>query len=289
MEIQNIIGEGVPDYPQVRVPVEISLAPLERGAPQIKLCSLTLLQLTGELHVGHVRIGQFQETLTLYANANFPKHPSTRTVNIHVPLDLFRIGRIEEGRKGDLTLHLWLSLLIAVHTEGGQVDGFTNNSCDLSVSMPQSHWITKVLPGLGYGKLELVEIAIPETALPETFSKAMQELQHAKQAFVEGSYGESVGKCRNIVQLIVESKRLKMPEGEAPSFPKKVDVFVEQQLGQALADSKRQVLGSLLKTLWTFSSIAHHSISPDYFTRGDAELCIRSAAALLAYSGRLLK
>jgi hypothetical protein len=288
MEIQNVIGEGGPDYPRLRVPVEISLSPLQRAmAPQVKWFPLTLLQLAGELNVAHVRIGQFQETLALYSNN--PTYPNTTTTGIHVPLDPFRVGRIEGRRRGELTLSFWFSPLLAIHTESGQVERFAYISCELSIPMPQSHWIDKVLPGLGYGKIELVEISIPETALPEIFSKAVEELNHAKRFLNEGSNGDCVARCRNIIQLIVDSKKVKMPEGETLTFPKRVDAFVEQHLGQLLAESKREAFASLLKTLWSFTSIPHHPAPPEYFNRGDAELCLRSAAALLAYGGRLLK
>jgi len=38
------------------------------------------------------------------------------------------------------------------------VENFTTGNFNITFSIPQSHWIDKILPGLGYGKVKLIEI-----------------------------------------------------------------------------------------------------------------------------------
>ena len=233
-------------------------------------------------------MGSFRESVGLQASD--PVSGRSTQVDLRVALDPFRVSRIEERRKGDLTLQLSLGYVIALHSDTGSVERFEAPIArpGLNLVIPQSHWVQKVLPALGYGTIELVEIPIPESVVPETFTKATESLRRATEDFTQGSYDESVAKCRHVIQMIVESKPVQAPEGQQPSFPKKVDLFIEQHLSQALSESKRKALGESLKLLWNFTSIPHHPVPPGQFSRPDAELCIRLAAALLSYSGKVL-
>ena len=295
LEANRIRGQGGPEYPYLFIPIEFILRPSEDKG---KIKAYSLLWIKSSLHVRNIKIGEgVSESIVEYS---WP-HLSPREIYTEIPLDVYRIGKIEEQRQGDIELQLKGSALIAEHplvTKAGinerqeyrkDVEEFTTGRFDITFSIPQSHWVDKILPGLGYGKVKLIELPIPEKIVPDTFQKALKELQESQRYFVKGDYDKVVAHCRSAVQLIPEALSIDLSGIERPSFSDKVKKFLEEHLSAFLTDSKRKSLETIIKATWKLSSIPHHPSPPGYFNRNDAEAILQITIIILAYVGKLLK
>jgi HEPN domain-containing protein len=293
-DVDKIYGAGGPEYPCLSIPAEFTLIPGEREG---KIKAYSLLWLKSSLYVGDKKFGEgVSEAIAEYS---WP-HLSARQVAIEIPLDLYRIDKIEERRRGDIQLRLSGSALIAEHppiTQIGpnerqeykkDVEEFTRGRFNISFSIPHSLWVDKILPHLGYGKVKLIEVPIPEKIVPDTFQKALKELQEAQRYFVEGDYDKVVAHCRSAVQLIPESLKTDLSGIEKPSFNDKTKKFLDE-FSSFLNDSKREALETIIKATWRLSSVPHHPSPSGYFNRADAEAIYQVTTTLIAYVGKLLK
>ena len=295
LEVDRISGVGGPEYPELHIPIEFTLRPAENKG---KIKAYSLLWLRSSLHMENIKVGEgFSEPIAEYS---WP-HPRPHRISIEIPLDHYRIEKIEERRQGDIQFCLSGSALIAEHPSIAKagldeqpkyrrdVENFTTGNFNITFSIPQSHWIDKILQGLGYGKVKLIEIPIPERIVPDTFQKALKELQESQRYFVEGDYDKVVAHCRSAVQLIPEARPIDLSGVDRPSFNDKAKKFLEQNLS-ILTNSKQEFIENIIKATWKISSISHHpSSSLGYFNRADAEAIMLVTTALLAYVGKLLK
>ncbi|MFC1716116.1 hypothetical protein ACFL6S_20765 [Candidatus Poribacteria bacterium] len=228
---------------------------------------------------------------------SWPRVRSCR-IMIEIPLDFYRLKRIEERRQDNIRFKLSGRALVAEHPSSvpneqqerrRDVEGFTTAQFEIYFDIPQSRWIGEILPALGYGRFELIEVPIPEEIVPETFHKALQELRKSQRYFIQGDYDKAVAHCRNVVDLI---PRTYLPDNKRPFGPK-IQEFLGQYL-PSISGSKQEFIKVLLNSVWGICSDAVHpqpdSISPsNYFDRADAEAIRLVTTALIAYVGKLLK
>ena len=299
LEPQEIRGEGAPACPRLVIPVKMSLNPSIKGEGSVQ--PFEIIQLSGSLLMSKppLKIGDLKS----YSQPYKVRYPNvSATYAMEIPLDFYRIEWIEENRNGDLPLKLDLNFLIALYErfplpkERDEVEAITKDVItefetswqQMEFTIPQSHWVEKILPGLGYGKVKLIEVPIPEKIVPDTFEKALQELEQAQGYFIEGDYDKVVAHCRNAIQLIPEVLPLSFAEGESQTYPSKVKKFLEQHLADVLSNSKRDWLENILRASWTLGSKAHHPSVLDQFNRNDANSIMLVTTAMLAYVGKLL-
>ena len=169
------------------------------------------------------------------------------------------------------------------------MEEFRTGNFAITFSIPQSYWINEILPRLGYGKIKLIEVPIPEKIVPRIFKKALEEIQQSQRYFLEGDYDKVVAHCRNAVQLIPEALPIDLSSAERPTFNDKVKIFLKEHLSLFLSDTKRESLEKMIKATWNLSSIPHHPSPPGYFNRADGEAILQITTILLAYVGKLLK
>lgn len=295
LEVEKISGMGGPEYPCLVIPMVFTLNP---KVDNEKIKAYSLLWLKSNLFVQNKKIGEgVSDSIVKYSWL----HSSSSDISIEIPLDIYRIEKIEEGRHGDIELRLSGSALVAEHPDvykadhnGRQeykkdVECFDTAQFNITFVIPQSHWVDKILPGLGYGKVKLIEVPIPEKIVPDTFQKALQELQESQRYFVEGDYDKVVAHCRSAVELIPNARPIDLSGIDNPSFNKKVKKFLEEHLSTFLTNSKQQALADIIKATWKLGSIPHHPSSPGYFNRADAEAILQITTTLLAYVGKLLR
>jgi len=301
VESQKVRGEGGPLYPRLVIPFSLSFKPMkvtkDEQEQEIEYVqNYTVLYFWGSLSISSVKpeikIADFQSEPLLHFSEEWDSD-----YTIYIPLDLPRIEYLEEIRKGDIGVQIRSRALIAKHPlvpvgqreRDKRIQELLTIHFDLPVEIPQSHWVDKVLPGLGYGKVKLIEVPIPEKIVPEIFQKALRELEEARRYFVEGEHDKVVAHCRGAVEQIPNTLTVDLSDIEKPSFNDKVEGFLKQHLSTVLADSKRNSLRTMIKATWTLSSIPHHPSPPGYFDRADAEAVMLLTTALLAYVGKLLK
>jgi hypothetical protein len=285
LEVDRISGVGGPAYPRLIIPVEFTLRPAEDKG---KIKAYSLLWLQSGLYIENIKIGEgFSGPIAEYS---WP-HVSPHQISIEIPLDLYRLEKIEERRRDDIQFRLSSDALVAEHPsipKAGpneqqeyrrDVEGFTKGHFEITFSIPQSHWVDKILPGLGYGKVKLIEIPIPEKIVPDTIKNAQEELVQAQDYFVQGDYDKAVEHCRNALEPLKEL----LPEIKTLLRNSKFE-WVEE-VGQATYDW----IDKIYKKTRDVSSIPHHPPSIGHFSRFEAQAILMVTIALLSYSGKLLK
>jgi hypothetical protein len=305
IEPQQIVGGGGPEFPRIFANIEILMPPFEPAiaADQYQpglLVHHTLIQLSCILsfngrHGQPIEIAEFSSLPLLHRSE---KRSSAHRMSI--PIDLARLTRIEEQRTGDVILTFDLTALIAKHPAkaiGNSVSGIDESievlrtaQLRLTVQIPQSHWVYSVLPGLGYGKLKIVEVPTPDRVIPEVFAEAIKEFEKAEQYMKQSDFDNAVSQCRKTLDLIPNVVRLTFEANARPSYPDRVKQLLKDHLPVPLGNSKREAIEHMITTLWKLTSITHHqnSQTSGYFGRADADLVMLMTTALLSYVGRLL-
>jgi len=287
-EIQQVYARNGPDFPLLCVPLDLGLTACRRfrQGKQPTFHPLTCVCLSGEFCSPPERaIAGFRDEIGLFASEE--TRPMTGQVRVEIPLDLIKLGRIEQSRSGDLRVGLTFRPLLAIHSEDGAVREFQVGRVEaLGFGIPKSQWVEQLLPQLGYGGLELLEVRITTNVRSEGLPQAVQELRQAQRHLSEGNWENAVEQCRKAVEAIPESRTLQLPSGR--SFGAKVDALMNEHLKSSLEDKQRKLIADEMKLLWEVSSQAHHPSTPGYFKRPDAEFIVRNTMALAEYFGKLL-
>lgn len=298
LEPTRIGAQGGPAFPELLIPFSVTLRPIDphRGygvyypTDNDPIQHFSLLQLSGRLMLNGIPIGTIPATLTSLNTYNSQSNP----LLLRIPLDLFRVGYIENRRTGNVSLHLEVTPWIAVHRlapRKEQVTGYERFELGyftLQEQIPQSHWIQQVLPSLGYGKMQLIEVPLPETLFGEQLAQALTVLHLAQNAMNEGDYAKVLHQCRSALEIVLKLRKYEGVPADptkGPSFAEKVTYFIKLLPEDATGVSETHV-ASIFKALQGITSSAHHVSSPSY-TRADAQLVLLLTTALLSYLGKV--
>lgn len=288
-ETQNFYGRGGPEFPLLSVLIDLSLCPYSRygRSQQPTIHPLTLLRIAGEFSSPPDRVvARFHDEIVLFAT---PESGTNATQwRPEIPLDLIAINRIEQARSGDLRAAFTFRPLFVIHSQDGPVQSFQIGRADtIGFSVPKSQWVEQILPQLGYGRLELLELRISAGAPSEGLPKTADELRQAQDSLRNGEWAKAVAHCRNAIEAIPNSRNLQITSSN-PSFGLKVDTLVNEHLKSNIQDEQAKLLADEFKSIWNIASKAVHPSAPDYFKRADAEFLVRKTAALAEYVGKLL-
>jgi hypothetical protein len=209
VEVSQIWSGGGPDFPVLYIRLEISLRPvIDRSQQQPVIRPITLLRGVGEFRSPEQRVvARFQNDIVLIANN--PNYPSTSQETLEIPLDLITISRIEKERAGgNLRVELRLRLLFALHAGDKLMQaGFYSGRVDgLVFTIPRSQWVDEILPGLGYGGLEILEVRYGAGVFARILPQSVAEIQEARKCLFEGKWEKATLHCRKAIELILDSK-----------------------------------------------------------------------------------
>jgi hypothetical protein len=178
VEATEIKAEGGPFFPRLTIPIRLDLVP--QGQAQF----FTVHTIECGLYVDGYgsRIADAVTTMIPYA----VRSSTSLTWNLEFPLDRFRVQGLEAKRHGDLKLRLdiWMISGTISRIQGAQgmievVTGLERSASQVYLEVPQSHWVGKVLPGLGTNKYFLVEVPVQN----QHFAPAWALIEKAEQAF----------------------------------------------------------------------------------------------------------
>lgn len=294
---EHISGQGGPAFPYLSVPVNITLQSAET---QNRIGQGVYIP-TGDDPIQDYTLHQIYGTLLFNSSGpvafhSFPlsffSRPSIEgQVVLTIPLTVYQLQQIESQRTGDISLKFDFTFEFAKHypiprkEPSSPIEQFETNFFSMTVNVPRSIWIDRVLPGLGYGKIHLVEIPTPEKAIGDTIARAVEDFQHAQEQMLQGDYNHVLGYCRDALERLSNARRYD-GEKDNPSFADKID-FLLTVLPGAPTGARRTHLARLLKDLYGLTSMPEHP-SPPHFTRDDAEMAILNTIAVLSYMGKLL-
>jgi len=83
-------------------------------------------------------------------------------------------------------------------------------SSPLSFAIPKSQWVEQLLPQLGYGSLQLIEVKISSGVMAAGIPKAVEEIRQARAYLLDGDWEKTVAHCRNVLETILDSRPLQL-------------------------------------------------------------------------------
>lgn len=288
-DTQNIHAIGGPDFPKLIFSLELRLSPFKgtrRSDQTEQLHPLTWMSLSGELSSPEQRaVVQFRDDVNVYADGSYNLETQFR---LEIPLDQMTIERIERSRDGNLRAALKFDGFFAVHSpNGGCIERFERTRIEtMSFIIPKSQWVEQLLPQLGYGTFELIEVRMSNGVRAEGLPKAVEEIREARKYILDGDWDKAVGHCRNTLETILNSRQLQVPA--TSPFRMKVDEFVRDHLGSRLGGKQSKLLAEEMKLLWEVCSQAAHPTEADSFHRDDANFILRNTIAIVELVSRLL-
>jgi hypothetical protein len=205
-------------------------------------------------------------------------------VTFTIPLDLATINRIEKSRNGNLQAAIKVKPLLAVHSPGDKtIETLRYASVqEMRFTIPKSEWVEKILPGLGYKGLELLEFPTGG-AVAKEFQQAVEEFTQARQHLLNAEWERAVHRCRNVIELIVGARA--SSAAVTSRFSDKINAFINDHLAANAEQAK--FIAKQMNLLWEVCSLAAHPL-PNV-GRPDAEFILRTTMSLVAYCGALLK
>jgi len=116
-----------------------------------------------------------------------------------------------------------------------------------------------LLPGLGYGGLEVLEVRYGNSVLAQQLPKCVAEIQESKKCILEGQWDKSAVHCRKTLEAILDSR----PSAVLPAakFRERVSAFINDHLN--VDDAEAKLLGTQMQIIWDASSPAAHSLVID--------------------------
>jgi hypothetical protein len=288
-DTQNVYATGGPDFPRLGFVLDLHLSPLRTVSPGEQTQQphpLTWMFLTAELSSPEQRVvSKVRQDVNVYADGSYALETQLR---LEVPLDLMTLERIEQARDGNLRAALKIDGFIAVHVPNKScITRFETTTIEQMIfAVPKSHWVEQLLPQLGYGRLELIEVRISTGALPGGIPKAVAEIRQARAYLNDGDWEKAAAHCRNTLETILDSRPLQLPTGS--KFSMRVDTFIQDHLSSNLGGKQSKLLADEMKLLWEVCSKAAHPSPADYFKREDAVFIIRNTTAILEYISKIL-
>lgn len=211
----------------------------------------------------------------------------TTYLNLEFALNLQQISALERDRQGgSVKLDFWVNLHIdelrRVQLLGADVWDLGELSVarlQEKIEISQSDWIEHVLPGIGYGKIQVVEFpAIPLESC-QALNHSFQSLKQAEEKHRLGFYDDAVGKCRMALERFFDS----VPVNLTPDS-RKIPVLKkswERKLGKATYDWLNSTLGAVKDA----SNPTHHSPIAHY-DQLESQMILAITTAVVAYVAR---
>ena len=207
-----------------------------------------------------------------------------------LPLTRPQLSHIEHMREDSIFLKFRLNLRFAVHRSIGLdkdqtiypvVEFSDSRSSDVNVRIPKSDWVDKLLPMLGFGRFDYIELRFPEGKLPnKQLRSAHQFYKEALEAHRVGDYPSSIGTCRKVLEKIVNVRKFKWKE-EKPTFVKKAGKVIEN-IGEVIPTKRhKEYYLDLLNAAYKFTSYPHHSSTKHQFDKNDSSIVIHMTGNLL--------
>jgi hypothetical protein len=281
---ENVSGQGTKILPRLHFQVKLDIKGEYGWHRQQDVQAWSFGCLSGELLVGNERVGNIQPYSVSRGRYGSKDYSDELYLNIEIPLDALRIGWIESNRAGkSFEAKLRINLEVQVFGRDTRLEPISYGLLDVSsihgdipFIVPDTHWREKVLPGLGYGKVMIVELPAVSLETCKELDHSYKALEKAQKQFALGLYDEAVGSCRVALDQFFEP--MDKGDGSGKTIPKLKKSW-ESRLGEATY----QWLDSALGAIKTEANKPHHSPN-DHFDRFEAQMLMMITTALISYA-----
>lgn len=202
-------------------------------------------------------------------------------------VDPRKLERIEEERKGgNLLLDVRLNLLevslppsapFTPDSLRGEVIPVWSPGYE-KVMIPKSTWEEK-LEGLGYGKVEYLELYLPPPPMGTQLDESLNHLKKARENFHSGEYPDVLTACRKAIDELQEL----FPKGAEER-----ETFIAQMLQDKKKAKNFNDLLEIVQKAKLFASGGPHIFWVRAADRRDAEFALRITWAIIGYFAKNL-
>lgn len=212
-------------------------------------------------------------------------------IQVEIPLDRGRIALIERMRKGgDARFQLKFEMLVDELLEVSKLPGqhfersvfaFIDRHraiADLRVVFPQSDWVTRFLPNIGYGQTYIIEIPVVPMERINGVKASVEALQRAQELHRKGFYDDAVAKCRIALEPFFEVADKPDDKGGTKKVPI-LKAAWQTRLGKASYDW----LNSAFTATKQATNQSHH-LSSSMFGQIETQILLILTTALVAYA-----
>lgn len=161
----EINAEGGPIYPRLKVPLHLDFDPAGTGQ-QDQFFTILAIECGLFLAEHMLKISDATPITDLFTVRSYG---ASTTWNLEFPLDAYRVKGLEARRHGDLKVRFDFAFVVGLQSRVAFPDkpnqgardvlaGFQKVNSQIYVEVPQSHWVGRVLPGLGSSAYFIVEV-----------------------------------------------------------------------------------------------------------------------------------
>lgn len=281
---ENVSGQGAGIFPRIHFQVKLDIRGEYGWHRQQDVQAWSFGNLSGELLVGNEKVGNIQPYSVNRARYGTQDYPTEEYLNIEIPLDARCIEWIESKRSGkSFDANLRINLQVQVFGRDSRAKEISYGLLDVSLiqgdipfTVPDTHWRERVLPGLGYGKVIIVELPAVSLEACKALEQSYKALEKAQKQFALGLYDEAVGSCRVALDQFFEP--VDKGDGSGKTVPK-----LKKNWESRLGEATYEWLNSSLGAIKTEANKPHHSPN-NHFDRLEAQMLMMITTALISYA-----
>jgi hypothetical protein len=285
INVANISGVGAACFPRLYFQVKLRINEEASEHLQKKVQAWSFGTLVGELIIGTEKVADIKTYSMNQRRLGNQKYPVEEYhVNVEIPLDARRIEWLEQQRAGkSFSAILRINLEVQLFGNNPHTPdfpcGLIDVSCiygDIPFTVPDTHWREKVLPGLGYGNVMVVELPAVSLVSCKELDHSYKALEKAQKQFSLGLYDETAGSCRIAIEQFFET----LEDASGKKVPRLKKSW-ESRLGAAT----HQWLDSSLGAIKDATNKPHHS-AHNHFNRLGAQMLLMVTTALVSYAAQ---
>jgi hypothetical protein len=189
-EVATVLGQRGVGFHRLMIELKFVVDPHPQPSPRVTQLVADVMgpsnQLLGRAHPSpnHLPMGAYDFV-------------HDHRVTMSLDLDRKRLEAIEDLRAGG---DLQLNLTIYSTLEDGS-GGLNQQQFQVATVVNQGVWV-RVLEHLGYGRTLLFEIEAPDGEKEPGMAAAVDQLQLAQKALVDGDYRAAIGACRDVLEEV---------------------------------------------------------------------------------------
>lgn len=291
IDASKLHGYGGADYPHLMWQLQLALTP--QKTPQT---DYAFRSVTAQLYFSTG--GKIADARTILLNRVIQGHQDhwgEEYLNFEFPLDARRIEALERQRQGgslqfrlDVQIHVDEYGAIPAHAESKRpafwgLRAAQRLTLQEAFQVPQTDWIERVLPNVGYGKVHILEFPATPIDACTALAHSFKALKRAEEQHRLGFYDVAAGQCRVALEPFFDYEPVDAshPESRKIPVPKK---HWETKLGKATYDWLKATLGSIKDA----TNPPHHSPN-EHYSQLDSQMILAITTAVVAYIARTLK